>query len=272
MRLAASRLLRGPALALFRARFRVLLQYRAAALAGFVTQLFWGLIRVMIFTAFYRGATGAVPMTVAEVTAYIWLSQACFALLPWNVDGELQGLVRSGQVAYELVRPMGLYRQWFFRCLAARTAPPLLRGLPLFFCAWAFFDLPLPADVATAVVWAGSMVGAVLLSAAISTLLNLSLLFLLNGEGISGLSAACVTLFSGMVLPLPLFPDAVRTILDLLPFRGLIDAPFRLYIGHLPLSGAGGVLLHQAVWILLLAAAGHALARRAEARMIIQGG
>ena len=35
-----------PYLAIFGARFRMMLQYRAAALAGMATQLFLGLIRV----------------------------------------------------------------------------------------------------------------------------------------------------------------------------------------------------------------------------------
>ena len=46
-------------LALTAARFRVLLQYRAAAMAGIVTQLFWGLIRMMIFLAFYGSSSRA---------------------------------------------------------------------------------------------------------------------------------------------------------------------------------------------------------------------
>ena len=48
--------------AVFGARFRALLQYRAAALAGLGTQVFWGLIRVMIFGAFYATAAEAAPI------------------------------------------------------------------------------------------------------------------------------------------------------------------------------------------------------------------
>ena len=53
-----------PYLAVLSARFRLLLQYRVAALAGFATQLFWGFIRVMIFGAFYRASAAAQPMTL----------------------------------------------------------------------------------------------------------------------------------------------------------------------------------------------------------------
>ena len=87
-----------PYLAVLSARIRMLLQYRAAALAGMSTQLFWGLIRVMIFEAFYRTATQAQPMTYAEVVNYVWLGQALFALLPWNPDNDVRTMVRTGTV------------------------------------------------------------------------------------------------------------------------------------------------------------------------------
>ncbi len=76
--------------AVLSARFRMLLQYRAAALAGMSTQLFWGLIRVMIFEAFYRSSTAIQPMTFPEVVNYVWLGQAMFAMLPWSIDTEIR--------------------------------------------------------------------------------------------------------------------------------------------------------------------------------------
>ncbi len=124
-----------PYLAILSARFRTLLQYRAAAAAGFGTQLFWGLIRMMIFEAFYRSTTAAQPMSYEEVVSYVWLGQATLVLLPWNVDREIQAMVRSGTVAYEMLRPLDLYSLWFTRAVAWRTAPMLLRCVPMFIVA-----------------------------------------------------------------------------------------------------------------------------------------
>ena len=42
-------------LSFFRLRFSMGLQYRAAALAGIVTQFFWGFMEIMAFRAFYHG-------------------------------------------------------------------------------------------------------------------------------------------------------------------------------------------------------------------------
>ena len=48
-----------PYVAAFSARFMLMLQYRAAAVAGFATQCWWGAIKVMIYAAFYRASSGA---------------------------------------------------------------------------------------------------------------------------------------------------------------------------------------------------------------------
>src|SRR6266545_1976080 len=98
-----------PYLAVFSARFRMLLQYRAAAAAGFGTQLFWGLIRMMIFGGFYHSTTLAQPIT------YVWLGQATLGLLLFGVDNDVRAMIRNGTVAYELLRPLDLYSLWYWR-------------------------------------------------------------------------------------------------------------------------------------------------------------
>ncbi len=70
-----------PYLAAFRARFQLMLQYRAAALAGFATQVWWGALRIMIFAAFYGVHAAAAPISLADAVTYVWLGQALLALL-----------------------------------------------------------------------------------------------------------------------------------------------------------------------------------------------
>ena len=124
-----------PYRAVLSARFRMLLQYRARAIAGFGTQLFWGFVRIMVFDAFYGSHTGAKPMELTAVITYIWLGQAFLGMLPWNVDNDVLDLVRTGDVAYEFLRPVDAYALWFARALAWRTATPLLRAIPMFLFA-----------------------------------------------------------------------------------------------------------------------------------------
>lgn len=73
-----------PYVAAFVARFKTMLQYRAAALAGFTTQCWWGGLKVMVFAAFYRHSTHAhASMTLSQVITYTWVGQALLTLQPW---------------------------------------------------------------------------------------------------------------------------------------------------------------------------------------------
>ena len=116
-------------------RFNLLLQYRVAAFAGAFTQFFFGIIMVMILYGFYNSSTGEMPIDYKVAVTYIWIGQAMLGMLPWNGDSEIQNLIRTGNVTYELIRPMNLYNYWFARAFALRTAPTLLKSFPLFIIA-----------------------------------------------------------------------------------------------------------------------------------------
>jgi ABC-2 type transport system permease protein len=262
------------------ARQRVLLQYRAAALAGVVTQGFWGAIKLMVLAAFYAVATTPAPMTFVEVLSYVWLGQALFALLPWNGDEELVQQVRSGGVALDLLRPLDLYAFWFARTLAFRTGRTLLRAGPIvllagFVLPWVGLEewaLPPPASAHGAGLFVISLLAAAFLSTAITMLLQVSMLHSLTGTGVQHALPALVTVFSGMIVPLPLFPDFLQPLMRAQPMRGVCDVPYRIYSGHIAPDAALYELAQQLLWSALLVWLGRALLAAATRRVVIQGG
>ena len=120
-----------PYLAILVVRFQMLMQYRAAAIAGLGTQIWFGAIMVMVMAAFFASSDAEMPLTLPQTITYLWLGQALLALLPWNTDPDIQEMVKSGNVAYEQLRPLDTYWLWYARSMATRTAPPTLRALPL---------------------------------------------------------------------------------------------------------------------------------------------
>lgn len=259
-------------LAILQARFRTLLQYRTAALAGIGTRLFWGIIRTLIFAAFYRSATEPQPLSYPQVLTYIWLGQGMLAMTLWRTDPEVRSMVQTGTVAYELLRPLDLYWLWYSRAIAAATAPTLLQAVPVCALALVFLGLRLPPSLAAGAAWVLVLVGAVLLSCAIATLISVSLLWSLSGDGISRLMPALSYTLSGMLVPIPLFPPWARATLEFLPFRGLVDAPFRVYLGHIPPNEIGAVLAHQLGWAVAFILLGRWLLSRWRAKVVVQGG
>jgi ABC-2 type transport system permease protein len=261
-----------PYLAVLGARIRVLLQYRAAAIAGLITQFFWGGIRGMVFMAFYRSTTTPQPMNLADTISYLWLTQALLLLLPFRLDADLRAMMRDGTVAYELARPTDLYWLWYARSIAQRFAPALLRAVPLYLIAWLFLGLQLPPNLGAAAAFGISLMGALFLSAAISTLMSITMLWTISGEGIWRVLNILALFLSGSFVPLPLFPDWSQPFLAVQPFGGIMDTPFRLYVGHLPASGVLLSLGHQLIWTALFVLAGRLILTRGLTRLVVQGG
>jgi len=259
-------------LAILSAHMRTLLQYRAAALAGAGTQLVFGLVHIMVFQAFYSSSSGDHPMTYRQVVIYVWLGQAMLGMLPWGVDPEIRALVRTGTVVYELLRPVDLYNLWYSRAVAQRAAPTLLRAVPLFIIAGLFFGLEPPPTWSAGLCWVVATGGALLLSSAISNLLSISLLWTISGDGMARLLPSVVIVFSGMLVPLPLLPDWAQVVLNALPFRGLCDVPFRLYLGHIPARELPTMLLHQLAWTAAIVTLGRWILSRGTRRLVVQGG
>ena len=269
-----------PYRAVVSARYRMLLQYRAAAFAGLVTQCFWGAIRLMIVAAFYAASTQAQPMSLPEVVVYIWLGQAFFGMLPWNIDEEFAQKVRDGSVAYDLLRPVDLYAFWYSHTLAYRIAPTTLRAIPLGLLAMlvlphlglAEWALRAPPSWVSGVLFSVSLVGAVALSTTITMLTHISLLWTISAAGMDRIMPAVVTVFAGMVIPLPLFPDWAQPFLRWQPFRGLVDVPFRIYSGNIPPAVALLEIVSQGVWVGCLVWLGRVLLARGTRELVVQGG
>ena len=257
--------------AILSARFRALLQYRMAAFAGVGTQVFWGLIRTMIFTAFYENAGASATLNLAQTITYVWLGQAFIRLMIINVDAEVAQFIRSGNVACEMLRPVDLHTFWLSRAIAQAAAPTLLRCAPILLLATVigWLHWPGPAPLAS---WAAAMCGAMLLSASIATVMTISMFWTVSGQGVTRLLSASGYFLSGMVIPLPLFPDRLQPVLRFLPFAGLGDGPFRLFTGHMAPGGVWPVLAHQLIWTAAFVVIGRLLLRRAVRRLVVQGG
>jgi len=81
-----------------------------------------------------------------------------------------------------------------------------------------------------------------------------------------------VTVFSGLMVPLPILPQAFQQVLLYLPFSYLVDIPYRLFTGHIPASALPGFLAAGLAWTAALVALGRMLMVRATRRLVIQGG
>ncbi|HEO8422112.1 ABC-type uncharacterized transport system, permease component [Mycobacteroides abscessus subsp. abscessus] len=265
-----------PYIAVLRLRLLNGMQYRAAALAGVATQFFWGFIYIMIFQAFYAQSSSNQPISLEELVTYLWLQQSFLAfIMLWFRDNELFDLITTGNIAYELCRPIGIYEYWFSKLLAQRLASALLRCFPIILLAFLLpqaYRMMLPPDLKTFLLFCLSLLIGLLVLVAISMFIYISVFITLSPMGSLLVFGVIGEFFAGMVVPIPLMPEWLQQIVYLLPFRLTADFPFRVYSGNIPNGEAIEGIFIQLAWLFVLVFFGKIALHKAMKKVIVQGG
>jgi ABC-2 type transport system permease protein len=252
--------------------FRRYATYRSATAAGVFTNTVFGLILAYTYIALWNERPHLGGYDQAQALTYVWLGQALLSTLSIGGGGfedELVERIRTGDIAIDLYRPVDL-QMWWLAADAGRALFQLLgRGLiPMVFGAF-FFELALPTGVLDWAALAVALVLAMVVSFAIRYLVALTAFWLMDGAGVAQMAWITAFFFSGMILPLNVFPGTLGDIARALPWSALLQAPADILLGQAdPLS----TYAFQGGWAVALVVAGRLLQSVATRRVVVQGG
>ncbi len=263
-------------LSFFRLRFVMGLQYRAAALAGMVTQFVWGFMEIMVFHAFYRTDPAAFPMSFSATASYIWLQQAFLALSAvWMMENEIFDSIVDGNIAYELCRPVSIYNVWYARSCANRVSRAVLRCFPILIVAALAprpYGMNAPASMGHFALFLITLALGLAVTVSFNMLIYVLTFFTVSPQGLRIFFVSTVEFFSGAVIPLPFFPENIRAVMELLPFASMQNVALRVYSGSMSGGEMRKAVILQVFWLVAVTAVGKLLCRLAEKRVTVQGG
>lgn len=260
----------------FKIRLITNLQYRMDAIAGITTQVFFALIFIMIYLAFYESGGENLPMNYQELVSYLWLSQAFFALIyPYEKDNELLKMIKNGNLAYELIRPQDFYFKWYIKMLAKKLVATLLRFSPVIILGIILpypFHLSAPISIESFIIFIVALFLALFLTTSLNLCIHILIMFTLDEKGTMTIYSVIAELFMGAIVPIPFFPLWLQKIAYILPFRFIGDFPFRIYSGSISINEGYNMLLSSFIWIIITIFVGHIISKCALKKAVIQGG
>ena len=253
-------------------RLRMAVTYRQNALLLLATVLVQIFVLRQIWTALYAGHDVVAGLDLQAVLAYITIANLQnWALQDPEISSYMHGRIREGQVAFDLLRPAGFVPQMVAHLAGASLVMAAFVVVVLPFLA-VFGGLQPPASPTAFVLWLPSL----LCGYAVAVLLNLTVgltgFWTIEINGVMLFYYLINQFLAGALVPLPLFPDALRALTELLPFQATTYTPTAIYLGRLTGSDALAAFAVQAIWVLLLAAGARQLWRLAMRRVVVQGG
>jgi ABC-2 type transport system permease protein len=244
--------------------FQKNLAYRAANLAGIATNTFFGAIYVFIYVALFKGRDQVGGLDVQDAVTYAVVSQSLLMAMSAFGNRELSDSIIKGQIASDLSRPVDFYLYWAAIDLGRAVYYLIFRGAPTFVLGVLLFRARLPAFIC---VGAG-----MLISFAFRFITNSLAFWTTDARGINYLANTVVMFFAGFIVPLNFFPPWLRTVADLLPFRGLAYLPISVYLGKLYGAALTRALVFEMAWLVALVLLGRLVLSRVVRRLTVGGG
>lgn len=223
--------------------------------------------------ALWTAATAARPV-FAGAPGELWrgtvlVAWAGVAAVATRVHEEIGGRFRDGQIASDLLRPLSLQSGTWARDAGRALAALLVGTLPLLLLCAVVFPLGLSTRPGTWALWVVSLGLAHAANFGLSFLIGLAAMRLQSVIGLSYVKATMVSLFSGALIPLDLFPAPVRVLAFALPFHTFARSPAAVLMEREP---ALPLLLEQAGWVLALWVGGALAWRRVARALTVEGG
>lgn len=205
--------------------------------------------------------------TMATYSALAFSLNIAFSV--FYIYGYLTELIRKGDLAMELVRPLHFMANLLFRFFGFTIFRAGFLAIPFSILFGLILGIELPPDVPTGFFFALSVLMAYLINYFIFFLFALLTFVSLDNSGIMLMFMSVSSLFSGLYLPFWIFPDWLRGVAEILPFKGVYYTPISLYMGTLPAVDALGF---QAAWLggLILVAWG-CRQKSMVRRIVVQG-
>ncbi|SCF40706.1 ABC transporter permease [Micromonospora mirobrigensis] len=253
--------------------FRRHATYRQAAVAGVVTNTVFGFLRCYVLLAAVGAAGTVAGYDRAQLATFVWVGQGLLAvILLWGWT-ELADRIRTGEIAADLLRPIHPVTSYLATDLGragwaafSRLLPPVLVG-PL------FFDVYLPQRAATGPLFVFSVLVAVLLCFGCRYLVNATAYWLYDVRGAMILWTLCSGVLAGLYFPLRFLPDGLlRPLWLITPFPSLFQTPLDVLVERDPPATQLELVGLQVGWAVAILLLCRLVQRRAERRMVVQGG
>lgn len=210
-------------------------------------------------------------LTLLQMIAYMSISMSISFAIISGTDGYLSYEIREGKFSSTMAKPMGIQRYIFFRDSGEILFRLLSVSLPAIAGAFLIFHVPIP-ETDIFLLFLVSIMFSYILSFSIAFIVGLFAFHTEFSRGIIRFKEILVVFFSGMFLPLYLFPEPLKSIAFILPFQAIINTPISIFIGKISGAEALFSIIEQIIWIIVLVVVGKIFLNYSLKKYNAQGG
>ncbi|GAA4832665.1 hypothetical protein GCM10023310_07560 [Paenibacillus vulneris] len=251
------------------------LQFRFDFIMTLLSTLMFSVMYYMLWKAIYLYSTEtALPWE--QLITYVMVGQA-INFARWSPAERaptyaMAQRVRNGDIALDLIRPVDFQMQRFSEAAGFFIVEMLWVNIPAMLLLIFILGISPPANLMAALGFVVSLCIGFFVAFSINSIIMMISFMTTNTFGVQLAKRAVVDIFAGTLIPFEFFPDALRKVMEYLPFQSMAYIPLSIYTGRLTGWEMVQSLLEQLGWAVVMIVISRLLWMKAAKRLTINGG
>lgn len=235
----------------------------------FLAAILYIFLRLWQVTYAQCGATRLGGLSLSEMLWYLVITESIFMSTP-RITQNLDEDVRTGTLVVQLVRPLS-YPLYYLAATMGERAVRFFMILVVGSVIALAFVGPISMSLLGLLIFVASLPLAFSLDFLGYFLVGLGAFWLEDTSGILLIYQKTIMLAGGLLLPVELFPDALKPVVKALPFSSIVYGPAHLFV-HPDWQELGSLILKQGLAIFVFALLVWLVYRLAMQRVQATGG
>lgn len=228
-------------------------------------------VYIFVWQAIYNQTGDTGGFTISQMITYYILVTTLRPMALWGINEKIGRSIRNGKINKELLNPL-TYFQYYFGINLGELTFGLVVGLATFVICNIFWSASLPVSIS----YFFAFVIVVLLGIPITFFIQIiigTIGFYTNSIwGLNIMKKAIISIFSGIIAPITLFPGWFQNLANILPFKELIYTPINIWLGQVEMNDICFIIVKQIIWAVILYIIAKIFFNHAVKKITINGG
>jgi ABC-2 type transport system permease protein len=246
--------------------------YRNTTIINIGTGLIWVAVYYYLWRSVFAASPVVEQFTWDRMRTYVLLAYGVNSLFSFYTEARLFNVIRTGEVAVDLMRPLDFLTAQFAQACGAAVVEGLVGIASTLLLGILVFDVAPPVSPAAAVLFVLSIGLGFVVKFLISYLTGLLCFWTTSFVGLLWARGAVTNVLSGALLPLAFFPDGLKALAQVAPFQAIVATPIAIYLGDVTGGAAWRALGVQAAWPAALWVVARLAWGPASRALTVQGG
>jgi len=228
-------------------------------------------VYIFVWQAIYAQTGNAGGFEISKMITYYILVVSISSLVTWGINEDMAYSIRSGKINKELLNPI-TYFEYYFGVNLGELAFAVIVGIATFIICAIFWSVSFPVNIINCVLFIIVILLGIPITFFIQMIVGTAGFYTNSIWGMQILRKATVSIFSGMIAPITLFPNWFQNLANILPFKELVYTPINIWLGEVAINDIFLIIIKQIIWGIILYVIAKVFFNHAVKKITINGG